>query len=95
MNYDVDDYKNAFSNNIENNVTTRKRRPTPVRNQLPERDTLGVSKKSKNLIPGYTKCNEAVRFGRKAYGTSMIKGIRRNEFSSCLTKCSTRFRPFI
>ena len=33
-------------------------------------------------IPGYTKYTEAVRFGRKAYvlGTSMLKGIRRNEF---------------
>ena len=33
-------------------------------------------------IPGYTKYNEAVRFGRKGYvlGTSMLKGIRRNEF---------------
>ena len=24
----------------------------------------------------------------------MVKGIRRNEFSSCLKKCNTRFRPF-
>ena len=33
-------------------------------------------------IPGYTNYNEAVRFGRKGYvlGTSMLKGIRRNEF---------------
>ena len=40
--------------------------------------------------------NEAVRFGRKAYvlGTSMVKGIKRNEFNSCLKKCNTRFRPF-
>ena len=52
------------------------KRPTPVINRFLERDTLGVSKQSKNLIPGYTKCNEAVRFGQKAYvlGTSMIKG---------------------
>ena len=25
----------------------------------------------------------------------MVKGIRRNEFNSCLKKCNTRFRPFI
>ena len=25
----------------------------------------------------------------------MVKGIRRNEFNSCLEKCNTRFRPFI
>ena len=25
----------------------------------------------------------------------MVKGIRRNEFNSCLIKCNTRFRPFI
>ena len=65
-----------------------KRRPTPVINRFTERDTLGVSKQSKNFIPGYTKCNEAVHFGRKAYvlGTSMVKGIRRNEFNSCLSE---------
>ena len=66
MNIDVDKYKNAFNSNIENNVNTRKRRPTPVINRFPETDTLGVSKKSKNVIPRYTKYNEAVRFGRKA-----------------------------
>ena len=43
MNKDVDKYKNAFNSNIENNVTTRKRRPTPVISRFPERDTLGVS----------------------------------------------------
>ena len=97
MNNDVKEYKNAFKNNIENNVTTRNRRPTPAINQFPERDTLGVSTENKNLTPGYTTYNEAVRFGRKAYllGKSMVKGIRRNEFNSCLKKCNTRFRPFI
>ena len=86
-----------FKNDIDNNVTTHERRPAPVINQFPERDTLGVSKQSKNLIPGYTKYNEAVRFGRKTYvlGTSMVKGIRRNKFNLCLKKCNTRFRPFI
>ena len=70
MNNDVDKCKNAFNNNIDNNVTIHKRRLT-----------------------GYTKYNETVRFGPK--GTSMVKGIRRNEFNSCLKKCNTRFRPFI
>ena len=32
MNNDVDKYKNTFNSNIENNVTARKRRPTPVVN---------------------------------------------------------------
>ena len=32
MNNDVGKYKNAFNNNIGNNVTPRKRRPTPVNN---------------------------------------------------------------
>ena len=93
MNNDVDKYKSAFKSNVENDVTIRKRRPTPVINQFPERDTLDVSKQSKNLIPGYTKYNEAVRLGRKIYvlGTSMVKGIRRNEFNSCLKKCKSRF----
>ena len=79
MNNDVDEYKNAFNNSIANNVTARKRKCTPVKNQFPERDTLGVSKQSKIVVPGYTKYNEAIRFGQKAYvlGTSMIKGIRR------------------
>ena len=63
MNNNVGKYKNAFNSNIENNVTKRKRRPTPVKNRFPERDTLGVSKPSKNLIPGYTRyCFIAVRF---------------------------------
>ena len=63
MNNDVDKYKNAFNSNIENNVTTHKRRPSPVLNRFPERDTLGVSKQSKNLIPGCTKyCFITVRF---------------------------------
>ena len=38
MNKDVDKYKNAFNSNIENNVTTRKRRPTPVINRFSERE---------------------------------------------------------
>ena len=97
MNNNVDKYKDTFNNNIENNVTTRKRRRTTVINQFPERGTLGISEQSKNLVPGYTKYNGAVRFGRKAYvlGTSMVKSIRRNEFHSRLKKCNTRFRPFI
>ena len=97
MNNDVKKYTNAFKNDIDNNVTTHERRPAPVINQFPERDTLGVSKQSKSLIPGYTKYNEAVRFGRKTYvlGTSMVKDIRRNKFNLCLKKCNTRFRPFV
>ena len=97
MNNDVYECKNAFNNNIENNVTLRKKRPRPVINKFSERDTLGVSKQSKNIIPGYTKYNKAVCFGLKAYvlGTSMEKGIRRNEFNFSLKKCNTRFRPFI
>ena len=97
MNNNVDKYKNALNSNMENNVSTHKRRPTPVINRFPERDTIGVSNQSKNLIPGYTKYNETVPFSRKAYvlGTSMVKGIRRNEFNSCLRKWNTRFIPFI
>ena len=93
----VDKYKNIFNSNIENNVTTRNERPTPVINQFPERLTRRVSEQSKNLIPGYAKYNEAIRFGRKSYvlGTSMVKDIRRNELKSCLKKCNTIFRPFI
>ena len=94
MNIDVGKYKSTFNSNIEKNVTTHKRRPTPVINQFLERDTLGVSEQSKNLL----LCSENLfRFGRKAYvlGTSMVKGIRRNEFNSCLKKCNTRLKPFI
>ena len=56
-----------------------------------------ITKQSKSIIPGNTKYNEAVHFGRKAYvlGTSLVKGMRRNEFNSYLKKCNTRFRPFI
>ena len=53
MNNNVDEYTNAFNNNIDNNVTIHKRRPTPVINRFPQRDTIGVSKQSKNFIPGY------------------------------------------
>ena len=97
MNTDVDEYKNAFNINIDSNVTIHKRRPAPVINRFPERDTLGVSKQNKNLIPGYSKYNEAVRFGQKAYllGSSMVKAIKRNLFNSCLKKCKTRLRPFL
>ena len=28
-------------------------------------------------------------------GISMVKGIRKNEFNSCLKKCNARFGPFI
>ena len=38
MNNDVDKYKNAFNSNIENNVTTRKSRPTQVISRFPERE---------------------------------------------------------
>ena len=44
MNNDVNEFKNAFNSNIDNNATTRKRRPTPVVNRFPERDTLSVFK---------------------------------------------------
>ena len=44
MNKDVDEYKNIFDNNIDNNVTIHKRRSTSVINWFPEKDTLGVSK---------------------------------------------------
>ena len=44
MNNDVNKFKNAFNSNIDNNATTRKRRPTPVVNRYPERDTLSVFK---------------------------------------------------
>ena len=44
MNKDVDEYKNIFDNNIDNNVTIHKRRSTSVINRFPEKDTLGVSK---------------------------------------------------
>ena len=101
INNDVNQNNNAYNNNINNNVTVRRKRPTPVINQFPERerDILGtnITKQSKSIIPGNTKYNEAVHFGRKAYvlGTSMVKGIRRNELNSNLKKCNTRFRPFI
>ena len=86
MNNDVNEHKNAFNNNIGTNVTTCNRRPTPVINRFPERNALGGSKQSKNFIPGYSNYNEAIRFGWKAFvlGTSVVKGIRRNEFNSCL-----------
>ena len=48
-----------------------------------ERDTIGVSEDSKDLIPGSTKYNEAILFGQKAYvlGASLVKDIRSNEFN--------------
>ena len=97
MNNGIDEYKNAFSNNIDNNAIAPKRDLASFIKRLPERDTFVFSKQNNNLIPGYTKHNEAVRFGRKAFvqGTSMVKGIRRNQFDSCLKKRNTRFRPFI
>ena len=83
MNNNVDKYKNTFNSNIESNVTICKRRSTSVINQFPERETIGVSEDSKDLILGSTKYNEAILFGQKAYvlGTSMVKDIRRNEFN--------------
>ena len=99
INNDVSQNSYAHNSNINNNVTVRRKRPTPVIDQFPERDILGtnITKQSKSIIPGNTKYNEAVRFGRKAYmlGKSMVKGIRRNEFNSYLKKCNTGFRPFI
>ena len=44
MNKDVDEYKNIFDNNIDNNVTIHKTRSTSVINRFPEKHTLGVSK---------------------------------------------------
>ena len=56
----------------------RNKRPTPLTNQHPERDILGINnpKRNKNLIPGNIKHNESVRYGRKefVFGTSMVKG---------------------
>ena len=49
MNNDVNKYKNAFNSNIDNNVTTRQRTPTPVKNQFLERETLGFLNKAKIL----------------------------------------------
>ena len=44
-------------------------------------------------IPSTLK--QFVLVGMYVLGTSMVKGIRRNEFNSCLKKCNTRLRPFI
>ena len=64
VNKDVNDYKNVFNKNIDNNVTIHKRRPTPFISWISVRHILGVSKQSKTLIPGYTKYTEAVQFGQ-------------------------------
>ena len=48
----VNEYKNAFNNNRDNNVTLHKGRHTPIINQFQNRDTLGVFKQIENLIPG-------------------------------------------
>ena len=66
MNIDISKYNNGFNNNIYDNVAIRKRRPTKVINQFLGINLLRVSGQRKNLIPGYFKCIEAVRFGRKA-----------------------------
>ena len=66
MNIDISKYKNGFNNNIYDNVAIRKRRPTKVINQFLGINLLRVSGQRKNLIPGYFKCIEAVRFGRKS-----------------------------
>ena len=44
-------------------------------------------------IPSTMK--QFVLVGKHVLGTSVVEGIRRNEFNSCLKKCNTRFRPFI
>ena len=67
MNNDVDEYKNTFNSNIENNLAAHKRRPTPIINQFPERGTLSVSEQSKNLIRGYTKHINFVLVGKHMY----------------------------
>lgn len=78
----TNEYKNAFNNNIDDNVAICKRRPIPVIKQFLKRNKIHVvfPNKVKILIPGYTKYNEAVRFDRKTcvLGTSVVKGIRRN-----------------
>ena len=94
-------------NNIQNeynkhkSIQHKERRPSPVISNYPERDLLNTklqrSQANKNRVPGNTTYNEAVKHGKKTYvmGTSMLKGIQRNDFNSNLNKCSARFRPFI
>ena len=59
MNNNVDKYKNTFNSNIESNVTTRKRRPTAVINQFPEREIhlvfLNIVKTLSQDIPSSMK----------------------------------------
>ena len=61
--------------------TLHNKQTTPVMNQHPERDTLGINhpKRKDNFILRNTKFNEAVRYGQKAYvlRTSMMKIIKR------------------
>ena len=49
MNKDVGKYKNTFNSNMESNVTTRKRRPTPVIKQSPREIHVVLLKKVKIL----------------------------------------------
>ena len=85
-----------LTNNL---VTQNTRRQSPVVNECPDRDLLHhqIKKATTSVVPGNTDFSNAVKFVGKTYilGTSMIKGVRRKEFNSKLSKCSAQFRPFI
>ena len=78
VNNDINQCKNSNSGTVPNNSkrNIHNKRPAPVINLQPERNTIG---KNKNIIPGNTKYIESVLYSRKAYvvGTTMVKGIRR------------------
>ena len=61
----------------------QKKRPFPVINEFPKRD---VPRVRTQIIPGNSKYSESVEFRRKKfiYGTSLVKGIRKNEFNLVL-----------
>ena len=83
VNNDINQCKNSNRRTVPNNSkrSIQNKRPTPLINLQPERNSIGKNnfRRNKNFIPGNTKCNELVLYSRKAYvlGTTMVKGIRR------------------
>lgn len=86
---------NVVENRFQNLNSKNKngRRPLIVTNNFPENDVIINRRKT---VPGNTSYSEIVEKGKMTYvfGTSLIKGIRRNEFNYYLKNTHAIFKSY-
>ena len=88
---------NGSKHNNQDSTEVKNRRPSKHDvNNVINNHQCHANTHIQKVVPGNGTYREACKFGKKTFvfGTSMIKGVRQNEFNRNLTSCSARFRTF-